>query len=418
MIRQLHAGEDIRDPRGRELGLGEEPASSARREAGTVVAAVPAGGQHDRRGVHVAGELLGDLESVEIGQLHVQQDEVGAQGARGCDRAQPVLGLADDVVPLQLEEPACRRPEGGVIVDDEDACSHKKSVSPYPFDQGGHHADEWTGNRTLTWAVIVAARGRAHMAGGARLARAAPAAGSARRREAAALDVVRDITGLHAQLMSSAELTLWARVDGLERGAVDARAVGGPHAGQDVGDARHAAPPARGRARALGGRPGRAEAAPPRAVVAAPSRPRRARRPTRCSTRSRPRSTAAALTREAAGRRGRARERRRGSRRQAARRLRRSAQARRVPRRPVLRPQRGPQRAVHAAGPVAGAAAAGRSRRGDARGRAPLSLRLRTGNARDLRPLVRRHRRPPRPGSGSPRSGTRWSRSRSRASAR
>ena len=32
--------------------------------------------------------------------------------------------------------------------------------------------------------------------------------------------MVRDITGLHAQLMSSAELTLWARLDGLEPGAV------------------------------------------------------------------------------------------------------------------------------------------------------------------------------------------------------
>ena len=32
--------------------------------------------------------------------------------------------------------------------------------------------------------------------------------------------MVADICGLHAQLMSSAELSLWARVDGLERGAV------------------------------------------------------------------------------------------------------------------------------------------------------------------------------------------------------
>jgi Winged helix DNA-binding domain len=36
-----------------------------------------------------------------------------------------------------------------------------------------------------------------------------------------ALAVVRTIAGLHAQLASSAELTLWARVDGLEAGAVD-----------------------------------------------------------------------------------------------------------------------------------------------------------------------------------------------------
>jgi hypothetical protein len=37
---------------------------------------------------------------------------------------------------------------------------------------------------------------------------------------AQALAVVRELSGLHAQLMSSAELTLWARVDGLARDAV------------------------------------------------------------------------------------------------------------------------------------------------------------------------------------------------------
>jgi hypothetical protein len=35
-----------------------------------------------------------------------------------------------------------------------------------------------------------------------------------------ALAVVSDIAGLHAQLAASAELTLWARVAGLERDAV------------------------------------------------------------------------------------------------------------------------------------------------------------------------------------------------------
>jgi len=37
----------------------------------------------------------------------------------------------------------------------------------------------------------------------------------------AALRVVREVAGLHAQLTSSAELTLWARVEGLEPGAVE-----------------------------------------------------------------------------------------------------------------------------------------------------------------------------------------------------
>ena len=59
----------------------------------------------------------------------------------------------------------------------------------------------------LTWAQLGAWRMTRH-----HLADRAP--------RAALLDVVSDICGLHAQLMSSAELTAWARVADLEAGAV------------------------------------------------------------------------------------------------------------------------------------------------------------------------------------------------------
>ena len=57
----------------------------------------------------------------------------------------------------------------------------------------------------LTWDQVLALRLRRH-----HLAERVP-----RKR---GLDVVRSICGLHAQVMSSAELTLWARVDGLKSG--------------------------------------------------------------------------------------------------------------------------------------------------------------------------------------------------------
>jgi hypothetical protein len=60
---------------------------------------------------------------------------------------------------------------------------------------------------TLTRAQVTAWRLRRH-----HLAERAPAA--------AMLDVVTALAGLHAQVMSSAELTLWARLDGLDPGAV------------------------------------------------------------------------------------------------------------------------------------------------------------------------------------------------------
>ena len=53
----------------------------------------------------------------------------------------------------------------------------------------------------------------------------------------ALLDVVATIGGLHAQLMSSAELTAWARVEKLEPDGVSRGAAGGPQPGQDVGHA-------------------------------------------------------------------------------------------------------------------------------------------------------------------------------------
>ena len=131
------------------------------------------------------------------------------------------------------------------------------------------------------------------MAGGARLARAPPAAGGARARATAAFDVVRDITG------AARAADVVGRADAVGAGGRArarrrrARAVGGPHARQDVGDARHAAPPARGRAPRSGWPP---RAASSRAITCrrgCATTASRASRPTRCSTRSRSRSTAA-----------------------------------------------------------------------------------------------------------------------------
>ena len=60
----------------------------------------------------------------------------------------------------------------------------------------------------LTWDAVLAWRLRRQ-----HLAERVPAG--------AALQVVSDLAGLHAQVLSSAELTLWARIDGLPRGWVE-----------------------------------------------------------------------------------------------------------------------------------------------------------------------------------------------------
>src|SRR5436190_7732571 len=61
---------------------------------------------------------------------------------------------------------------------------------------------------SFSWEQVVAWRLRRHHL----VDRAAPSE---------LVGVTGDVCGLHAQLMSSAELSAWARVDGLERGALD-----------------------------------------------------------------------------------------------------------------------------------------------------------------------------------------------------
>ena len=69
-------------------------------------------------------QLLADLEPVEVGQLDVEQNEIGlelASGAKGLDR---VLGLAHDLVSLCLEQRPDAGSKAGVVVDDEDCHAH------------------------------------------------------------------------------------------------------------------------------------------------------------------------------------------------------------------------------------------------------------------------------------------------------
>ena len=113
---------------------------------------------------------------------------------------------------------------------------------------------------------------------GAGVAVAAPAPRCAR--GATRSRVVSDVAGLHAQVFSSAELTLWARVEASSRaGSRDAlwerRTLVKTWAMRG-----HAAPAARRRARPLRRRARAAAPAPPRARVAAPPRahPRAGRR--------------------------------------------------------------------------------------------------------------------------------------------
>ena len=75
-------------------------------------------------GSGAVGEARGDVEAVDVGQLDVEQHELRAQALGLGDAGRAVGGLADDVEPLGLEQHAGARPEGRVVVDDEDGQGH------------------------------------------------------------------------------------------------------------------------------------------------------------------------------------------------------------------------------------------------------------------------------------------------------
>ena len=75
-----------------------------------------------------AGEARGDVEAVDVRELHVEQHHLRAQPARLGDRLRAVGGLAHDVEPLGFEEYARRSAKRRVVVDDEDPRTHGDSV--------------------------------------------------------------------------------------------------------------------------------------------------------------------------------------------------------------------------------------------------------------------------------------------------
>src|SRR5215470_333418 len=87
-----------------QLGLRDEPPGPAALDAPRVILPVATGGENDRRPLLQIAEAFGHLEPVDVGELDVQQNEVGMQ-LRDCpSRALPVLRLPDDLVSLRLEQ--------------------------------------------------------------------------------------------------------------------------------------------------------------------------------------------------------------------------------------------------------------------------------------------------------------------------
>jgi len=96
---------------------------------------LPFGGQHDDRDVadraFFGPDLRGDLVPVELGQHHVEEDQVGLLGA---PEAEPLGAVArdDDLVAFLLQRVLEQALNVRVVVDDEDLGRHQSPSCPPP----------------------------------------------------------------------------------------------------------------------------------------------------------------------------------------------------------------------------------------------------------------------------------------------
>ena len=112
------------DERRRELGLRNEPERGAAGHERAEIGAVEARDEdHLRRSLEL-GQSRGDLEPVEVRQLHVHDRHVRAVRLRFLDPTGAGFGFGDDGEAGPLEQLSRRSAEGAVVVDDENAMIH------------------------------------------------------------------------------------------------------------------------------------------------------------------------------------------------------------------------------------------------------------------------------------------------------
>ena len=104
--------------------LGTKPRAPLEPDQRAEVGPLSAGGEDNRGRAVVGRQLGGHREAVGVGEVDVEEHEVGRELADAVQRLGAVGGLPHHVVALALEQHARRRPEARVVVDDEDGRGH------------------------------------------------------------------------------------------------------------------------------------------------------------------------------------------------------------------------------------------------------------------------------------------------------
>src|SRR4051812_20312399 len=121
----LISHQEFLDALARELGLRDEAACAGAAHERAEVRGVAAGHEDHGRRIGMPGDPGRDVEAVDVGELHVEQHELGLEPTGLFDRAGPIHRLADDVEALALEQHASAGPKGRVVVDDKDGAVHR-----------------------------------------------------------------------------------------------------------------------------------------------------------------------------------------------------------------------------------------------------------------------------------------------------
>jgi hypothetical protein len=111
-----------------ELALAEEARHLRIAKLGRVRTPIPARDQHDLRAIGIGSEPAGDVEPVHPGKQDIEEDDIGMELRDRRERGLSVLGEADDVEPLELEQGPGRGAKVLVVVNDQQRLPHDPRI--------------------------------------------------------------------------------------------------------------------------------------------------------------------------------------------------------------------------------------------------------------------------------------------------
>lgn len=111
-----------------ELALADEARHLRIAKLSRVRAPVPTRDQHDQWAVIARGEPPGDIEAVHPGELHIEENDIGMKLCDGLECRLAVLGEANDVEPLELEQGPGRGTKVLMVINDQQRLPHNPRI--------------------------------------------------------------------------------------------------------------------------------------------------------------------------------------------------------------------------------------------------------------------------------------------------